>query len=185
MSDDEIDDVSDQLEDALVLEPWGTDGWRFRHELLREVAAELAPPSVARDLNSRVADALMHGLGGGEPDWPLVASHYQQAQRSADAVAALEHACASARRRGALTEARSYLTQAIAELDHTAPGVERHQREMSLRLERGFLTAAADGPQSPEAGVDFERCMQLGGTELTDDVMRYLDRTGRLLHRAC
>jgi class 3 adenylate cyclase len=178
MSDDEIDDVSDQLEDALVLEPWGTDGWRFRHELLREVAAELAPPSVARDLHARVADALMHGLGGGDPDWPLVASHYQQAQRSADAVAAFEHACASARRRGALTEARSYLTQAIAELDHTAPGVERDRREMSLRLERGFLTAAADGPQSPEAGVDFERCMQLGGTELTDDVIGTLTALG-------
>ncbi len=48
LSDDEVDDVIDELEDALVLEPWGTDGWRFRHELLREVAAELAPPSVRR-----------------------------------------------------------------------------------------------------------------------------------------
>ena len=46
LSDDEVDDVIDELEDALVLEPWGPDGWRFRHELLREVAAELAPPSV-------------------------------------------------------------------------------------------------------------------------------------------
>jgi predicted ATPase len=138
MSDDEIDDVSDQLEDALVLEPWGTDGWRFRHELLREVAAELAPPSVARDLHARVAAALMGDIVGGEPDWPLVASHYQQAQRSAEAVEALEHACASARRRGALTEARSYLTQAIGELDRTPAGSQRDRREMSLRLERGF-----------------------------------------------
>jgi predicted ATPase len=46
LSDDEVDDVIDELEDALVLEPWGTDSWRFRHELLREVAAELAPPSM-------------------------------------------------------------------------------------------------------------------------------------------
>jgi class 3 adenylate cyclase/tetratricopeptide (TPR) repeat protein len=171
MSDDDIDDVSDQLEDALVLEAWGTDGWRFRHELLREVAAELAPPSVARDLHARVADALVRGVGGGEPDWPLVASHYQHAQRFAEAVAAFEHACAGARRRGALTEALSYLTHAIAELDRTTPGAERDQREMRLRLERGFLVAAADGPQSREAGIDFERCLQLGGTELTDDVI--------------
>ena len=170
MSDDEIDDVSDQLENALVLEPWGTDGWRFRHELLREVAAELAPPSVARDLHARVADALVRGVGG-EPDWPLVASHYQHAQRPADAVAAFQNACAGARRRGALPEALSWLTQAIAELDRTAPGPERDRREMSLRLERGFLMAAANGPQSPEAGVDFERCLQLGGTELTDEVI--------------
>ena len=43
LSDDEVDDVIDELEDALVLEPSGTDGWRFRHELLREVAPECAP----------------------------------------------------------------------------------------------------------------------------------------------
>ena len=59
LSDDEVDDVIDELEDALVLEPWGTDGWRFRHELLREVAAELAPPSVRRGLHAKVADALI------------------------------------------------------------------------------------------------------------------------------
>ncbi len=174
MTDDEIDDVTDQLEDALVLEPWGTSGWRFRHELLREVAEELAPPSVARDLHARVADVLTQGVEGSDPDWPLVASHYQQARRHADAVTALERASASARRRGALTEARSYLTQAIVELDRTGPGADRDRREMSLRLVRGFLTAAADGPQSPEAGVDFERSLQLGGTDLTDDVIAIL-----------
>jgi len=178
MSDDDIDDVTDQLEDALVLEVWGTDGWRFRHELLREVAAELAPPSVACDLHARVADALVRGVGGGEPDWPLVASHYQHAQRSAEAVAAFEHACAGARRRGALTEALSWLTQAIAELDRTAPCPERDRHEMGLRLERGFLIAAADGPQSPEAGVDFERCLQLGGTDLNDEVIGTLTALG-------
>ena len=59
LSNDEVDDVIDELEDALVLEPWGTDGWRFRHELLREVAAELAPPSVRRGL---------HAQGGQCPD---------------------------------------------------------------------------------------------------------------------
>jgi hypothetical protein len=35
LSEDEVDDVIDDLEDALVLEPRGTDGWRFRHELRR------------------------------------------------------------------------------------------------------------------------------------------------------
>ena len=42
LSEDEVDDIIDELEDALVLEPWGPDGWRFRPELLREVACELA-----------------------------------------------------------------------------------------------------------------------------------------------
>ena len=48
LGEDEIDDVIDELADASVLEPWGTDSWRFRHELLREVAAEMAPPSGRR-----------------------------------------------------------------------------------------------------------------------------------------
>jgi hypothetical protein len=64
LSEADLDDVIDELEDALVLEPWGSDGWRFRHELLREVAAELAPPSVARSLHATVADALVGGGRG-------------------------------------------------------------------------------------------------------------------------
>ena len=124
LSDDEVDDVIDELEDALVFEPWGTDGWRFRHELLREVAAELAPPSVRR---------------GCTPRWPmpwsavwapsqtggLVAGHYEQAERFDEAASAYQHASAAANAAGALPEARNYLTQALAGLDRASPGPER------------------------------------------------------------
>jgi class 3 adenylate cyclase len=168
VSDDEVDDVIDELEDALVLEPWGADGWRFRHELLREVAAELAPPSVRRGLHAKVADALVHGVGG-EPDWRLVAGHYERAERFDEAATAYQRASTDARRRGALVEARTYLTQALAQLDHSTPGPARDRREMAARLERGFLAAAAEGHQSRESAADFERCLQLGGTDLRDD----------------
>jgi class 3 adenylate cyclase len=169
LNQEEIDDVVDELEDALVLEPWGTDGWRFRHELLREVAAELAPPSVARGLHAKVADALVGGLGGGDPDWPLVAGHYEQAQRFDQAASAYRQACAAARRRGALAEARTYLTQALAQLEHCVPGPDRDRREMALRLERGFLASAAESPASRAVAADFERCLQLCGSDLRDD----------------
>ena len=36
-------------------------------------------------------------------------------------------------------------------------------------MERGFLAAAAEGYQSRAAAADFERCLQLGGTDLRDD----------------
>ena len=55
LSDEVLDAALRELEDALVLEPWGFHGWRFRHELLREVAAELAPVSVRRGLHARVS----------------------------------------------------------------------------------------------------------------------------------
>ena len=41
-----------------MLEPMSQESFRFRHELLREVAEELSPPSLRRSLHSRIADAL-------------------------------------------------------------------------------------------------------------------------------
>ena len=112
-----IDDVLDELEDALVLEPWATDGWRFRHELLREVAYELAPPSVTRGLHARVADAMLNGGRGSDPDWRMVAVHNERAERFDEAASAYQLAATEARRRGALAEARGVVDAAIAGLE--------------------------------------------------------------------
>ena len=169
LSDDNLDDVIDELEDALVLEPWGADGWRFCHELLREVAAELAPPSVRRALHAKVADALISGASGDDPDWQLVATHYVQAEGFDQAASAYQRASEDARRRGALGEARTYLTQALTQLERAAPGPVRDRREVALRLRRGLLAAAVEGQSSGAVADDFERCLQLGGTDLSDD----------------
>ena len=40
---------------------------------------------------------------------------------------------------------------------------------MATRLERGYLTMAAEGQHNRESVADFERCLQLGGTDLHDD----------------
>nr|WP_082695800.1 serine/threonine-protein kinase [Mycobacterium sp. IS-1742] len=168
LAEDDVDDVIDELEDAQVLEPQGAGGWRFRHELLREVAAELAPPSVRRDLHGRAADALMGGATG-DPDWRLVATHYENAGRYVDAAAAYREASAAARLRGALTEARTYLTHALSELEKSPPGAARDRLEIRPRLERGFLAAAMEGYQSVSVADDFERCLALAGTDLRND----------------
>ncbi|WP_231983641.1 adenylate/guanylate cyclase domain-containing protein [Mycobacterium sp. E2733] len=168
-SGDEVDDVLDELEDALVVEPSGTNSWRFRHELLHEVARELAPASVRRGLHGKVADALLQGVRGVDPDWRLVAGHYEQAERFVDAISAYRQAATEARRRGALAEARTYLSLALTQLDRLSTGADRDRSEIAVRLERGFLAAAAEGNQSPAAVVDFERCLQLSGTDLHDD----------------
>ncbi|HUB58022.1 MAG TPA: adenylate/guanylate cyclase domain-containing protein [Mycobacterium sp.] len=167
LSDDEVDDVIDELEDALVLEPWESGSWRFRHELLREVAAELAPPSVRRGLHAKVADALIGDVA--EPDWQLVAGHYEHAERFDDAASAYQRASKAALLRGALAEARTYLTRALAQLDHAAPGPDHDRIELGLRLERGRLASAVEGGQSSAAGADYERCLQLTGTDLRDE----------------
>ena len=126
VGDDEVDDVIHELEDALVLEPSSAGNWRFRHELLREIAAELAPPSVRRGLHAKVADVL---IGAGEPDWRLVAAHYEHAERFDDAASAYQRASNDARRRGALPEARACLTLALAQLNQATPRTDRDRRE--------------------------------------------------------
>ncbi|MBX7448431.1 protein kinase [Mycolicibacterium sp. 3033] len=168
LSEDTVDDVIDELEDAKVFEPHGPDVWKFRHELLREVAAELAPPSVRRALHGRTADVLVAGAAG-EPDWRLVAAHYEQAERHADAAGAYREASATARRRGALEEARTYLTRSLAQLELCPPSRDRDRMEIEPRLERGFLTSTAEGYQSPSVAEDLERSLQIVGSDLHDD----------------
>ncbi|MDF2823209.1 MAG: adenylate/guanylate cyclase protein, partial [Mycobacterium sp.] len=76
----EMDRALEQLTDTGVLTRSGA-GWRFRHELLREVAAELSPPSVRRRLHDRIADAIAATVPYSFPDWPVVAGHYGRAGR--------------------------------------------------------------------------------------------------------
>jgi class 3 adenylate cyclase/tetratricopeptide (TPR) repeat protein len=157
----DVDNVVTELVRARVLERRGTDGWRFRHELIREVAAELAPPSLRRDLHARAARALVDAAAAAEPDWRVVASHFEQAQQYDDAVEAYQKASVNARRRGALREALAYLTTALSQLTNCAAGSARDRREIMIRLERGFLTAPTQGSVG---SADFERCLALAST---------------------
>ena len=181
LGEDELDEVIAELEAASVLEPWGTDVWRFRHELLREVAAELAPPSVRRGLHARVADALSRAAGG-EPDWRLVAGHYERAERFDEAAAAYQQASAAARRRGALAEARTYLSLTLAQLDRSPPGPDRDRREMAARLERGFLATAGEGAPSLRVRGGL-RAVPAAGSDRSSRRRRVrdVDRAGGLL----
>jgi class 3 adenylate cyclase len=159
-----VDDVVTELVRARVLERRGDDRWRFRHELFREVAAELAPPSLARDLHARAACALVDAALGVEPDWRVVASHFEQAWHHDEAVEANQNATVSARRRGAVHEAVVCLTKALGQLGRSAEGPDRDRKEIAIRLERGFLAGATQGSMSGEGPADFQRCLALAST---------------------
>lgn len=164
LSEREIDDQLDELIRDRVFRPFDKHSLRFHHELLREVAAELSPPSVQRRLHNRIADALVATAADGTPDWPLVAHHYQKAERFDEAASALQKASAGARQRGALGEARNHLTRALEDIERVAPSHARDRSEVAVRLERGCLTSVAVGHTSTEAAAEFERCLQLIGT---------------------
>jgi class 3 adenylate cyclase len=169
LSEYDVDEVIQQLVTGRVLEPLGKDCWRFRHELFREVAAELSPPSLRRRLHGRIADGLVSAAAAGNPDWPLIARHYERAERYLEATSAYGQAAANAWQRGALGEARNYLTYAVAQTERSTPGAERDRLEIGLRLRRALLAQAAEGVSSPNAATDFERCLQLCHSDLQDD----------------
>lgn len=167
LAPDEIDSLLEELADARVLRRLGTHSWGFHHELLREVAAELSPPSVRRRLHHRIADALAAGGEHGTPDWRLVAHHYERAERFDHATAAYQRASSDARQRGALLEARNHLARALENNELRPRSRSRDEDEVKIRLERGFLATAATGYTSAEASAEFERCLQLVTTEPT------------------
>ncbi|AKS31386.1 ATP-binding protein [Mycolicibacterium goodii] len=165
----DVEGVVAELTAIRVLEPVGADGWRFRHELLREVAIELAPPSVHRQLHARTANALVRAAVDVEPDWPVVAGHYAQAHRFAEAAQAYQKASVVARRRGALQEALDCLTNALTQISNCRPGPTRDRAEFAVRLERGFILGASLGTMSGEVPREFQRCLDLANAGNNDD----------------
>ncbi len=165
VASDEIDSLLDELTEARVLRRVSTHSWAFHHELLREVAAELSPPSVRRRLHNRIADALAAEADNGNPDWGLVAHHFERAERFDDAAQAFRRASIEARQRGALAEARNHLVRALENIERLPPSPFRDQDEVNVRLERGFLATAGTGYTSSEAAAEFERCLQLVSEE--------------------
>jgi class 3 adenylate cyclase len=174
LSEHDVDDAIRELTDGRVLEPLDAATWRFRHELLREVATELSPPSLRRRMHGRVADALVASASAGTTDWRVVAGHCERADRYDDAASAYQRASREAQRRGGILEARGYLTRGLAQVESMDPGPTRDRREVQLRLRRGFLFSAAEGSSSLNAAADFERCLQLRESGLSDDLLATL-----------
>jgi class 3 adenylate cyclase len=159
----ELDAALGALADARVLEP--IEGhpvrYRFRHELLREVAYELQPPSRRREVHNRLCDLLTRDEPG---DWHVLALHFERAERPREAAVAHQNAAEMARRRGALGEARSHLTRAIDLVVPLAPDEGRDHLEVQLRLRRGFL-ASAEGAGGAGTSADFARCLELASAD--------------------
>jgi class 3 adenylate cyclase len=173
----ELDTELEALVEANVLtvpDAGRDDGarYRFRHELLREVAAELLPPSRRQQVHARVADELAPRMDGRGPgDWLVLASHLEQAGRAAEAVTAYARAADHARLQGALAHARNHLNRALDNVDRLPAGRTRLEQEVDLRLRRGFLAMSTEGAGSAEAVADYARCLELAMVDVKGDEM--------------
>jgi class 3 adenylate cyclase/tetratricopeptide (TPR) repeat protein len=168
LPDEDLDTTLRSLLDAriLVLAEGRGDRYHFRHELLREVAYELQPPSWRRKVHSRLCDYLTREQTG---DWRALAAHFERAARYEEAAHAYRQTAEAARRRGALEEARSHLARAI-ELMQTVAG-DHAGLEVDLRLRRGFLAMSLEGAGSTDASGDYERCLELAAADPRGDAM--------------
>ena len=158
------------LVDAQIMQPVAGRGsrYQFRHELLREVAYELRPPSWRRKVHSRLGDLLSREEVS---DWRVLASHFELAERFREAAEAYEHTAEGARRRGALAEARTHLTRAADLVEHVAKEDGRDSLEVGIRLRRGFLAMLAEGVADANASADFDRCLELAASDPQGDDM--------------
>jgi len=148
-SADEVDDVIDELEDARVLEPFGVDRWRSARAAARG-RGRVGPPSVRRGLHGRAADALVEGVAGANPDWRVVADHYERAERFDDAALAYRQAAVDAGRRGASDEARTYLTRALDGLDRTRARFGSRPPRAGVAATAGILRLRRRGHGKPD-----------------------------------
>ena len=172
LSEVEVIRPLESLREQGVLEgPAGPgDSYRFRHELLREVAYELQPPSQRRLVHGRFADALTSGGDRDVIDWGGAAAHFEQAGRAAAAVQSYESAASSARRRGSFREAQRHLSRAIGLLESSLPhDLARDLYEVNLRLQRGYLAVSEEGHSSPAAAIDYQRCLELTASDPVGD----------------
>ncbi len=181
----DVDSVVAELVSAGVFESTGDD-WRFRHELFREVAAELAPPSRHRELHARAAMvASSMRRTDAPPDWRVVAAHYEQAQRFADAADAYRKASVVARRRGAAQEALTCLTNALTATravrrgTRTGPQGDRHPPGARLSRRRGRRRHQRQRPGRLRTVPRTRRHWQLSGRTAVDT-----NRPDRLLRAA-
>jgi tetratricopeptide (TPR) repeat protein len=166
----ELDSALVALVERQVLEPVAGPGkrYRFRHELLREVAYEMQPRSWRRKVHDRLCDVL---LASERRDWPVLALHFERAERHREAADAYEAAAEWARRRGAIEEARAHLTRGIDLALPQVDGAGRDHLEVELRLRRGFLTMSVEGAASADASADLERCTELAANDPDGDDM--------------
>lgn len=162
LSAQEIQQALESLFTGLILERVNGATVRFRHELVREVAYDLIAPSRRREVHARVADALLESVAQDErSDWTIIAKHFERADRPGDAASAWREAAEDARRRGLAAEARLRLAAAIEQVALLPAGSQRNQREVELRLQRGYLATSAEGMASQGAMLDYQSCLEL------------------------
>lgn len=156
-------DLSHLVELELIEEqrPGDGSGYRFRHALLQEAAYASVLRSTRQDYHRRVAVALTeHRPELSEVHPELLAHHYTEAGRSAEAIPLWHRAGEQALRRSANREAVAHLSRALDLLDGIPDGPERTGLELQLRMTMGPALIATRGFAGDEVRSVFRRALE-------------------------
>jgi class 3 adenylate cyclase/predicted ATPase/DNA-binding winged helix-turn-helix (wHTH) protein len=143
--------------------------YTFKHALTQEVAYHSLVRDAQQRYHARIAQVLeaqFPEVAESQPE--LLAHHYTEAGRGAQAIPYWQRAGQRAVERSANIEALSHFTQAL-ELLKTLPATpERIQQELALQLARGSALMATKGYTAPEVEQTYARayklCRQVGET---------------------
>jgi hypothetical protein len=147
--------------------------YRFRHQLLAELAYDTQLQGARRAGHGAVADALLQGPADIPPVAPTVLAHHlEEAGRPAEAVRFLTAAAEAAHGLGANAEVTDLLTRAMGLLE-AVEGDERARLEFEVRLVRATNAASIMGFAAPQAVEDFTACQELVASQVGSE--GYLD----------
>ncbi|HEY7456126.1 MAG TPA: AAA family ATPase [Solirubrobacterales bacterium] len=139
----------------------GTD-YRFRHQLLRELAydTQLTPARMQR--HGRIAEALRRRAGSDQAAGAgRLAQHLELAGRGGDAILAYVEAARIAQSEGAFAEATEILDHALSLVPEIGDEQARPALELAIRRALGLVMMTTRGYAAPEAVHEYERCFEL------------------------
>ena len=171
----ELDTALRCLTDADLIVRQGEDTYAFKHALVRDAAHESLLLRRRRELHGRVADAFARHQGT-LPE--VLASHYAEAMRIAEAIDHWKRAGEMAIARSANIEAIDHLENALRVLRQLPETPDRAGREIGLQILLGVARMAVQGYAAPDVqrayGRAHELCRQLGDTPQLFPVLRGL-----------
>lgn len=156
-------------------------GFAFKHALVRDAAYESLLLSRRRDWHERVARALVEKfaeVAANEPE--LLAYHFGEAGRAAEACDYRTKAGDRAASRSAYREAIANFTAGIAEAEKLPDATESKRRQLALLLKLGPPYTVIAGAQSAECERAYAKAAELGA-ELRDDHGLYRAKWGMWL----
>ena len=136
--------------------------YTFKHALTHDVVYQSLLKSARRYYHQRIAEVVVAQFPEHVETQPeLLAHHYTEAGRSAEAVPYWLRAGQRAIERSANVEAVSHLTKGLAALDSVPEGPARIQHELTLQLALGAPLTMLKGHAAPEVEQVYARAYTL------------------------